>query len=43
MWYPEIEIVFQRGTSLAQNAKMSVVILSDCRGGKMYVPLATYS
>ena len=35
MWYPEIEIVFQRGTSLPQKAKRSVVIFSDSRGGKM--------
>ncbi len=35
MWYPETEIVFQRGTSRPQNSKMSVAILSDGRGGKM--------
>ncbi len=35
MWYPEIEIVFQRGTSAPQNARMSVVIFNDGLGGKM--------
>jgi len=34
MWYPEIEMVFQRGTSRPQNSKMSVAIFSDGRGGK---------
>jgi hypothetical protein len=38
-----MEIVFQRGTCAPQNSKMSVVSLSDGRGGKMYVPRATYS
>ena len=36
MWYPLTEIVFQRGTSFAQNAKMSVISRIDGRGGKMY-------
>ena len=36
MWYPLTEIVFQRGTSRAQNAKMSVMSRIDGRGGKMY-------
>ena len=31
--YPEMEIVFQRGTSLEQNAKMSVMMRIDGRGG----------
>src|SRR5215813_2808015 len=29
-------MVFQRGTSVEQNAKMSVMSRIDCRGGKMY-------
>ena len=36
MWYPLTEIVFQRGTSFAQNSKMSVMSRIDGRGGKMY-------
>ena len=36
MWYPLTEIVFQRGTSRAQNPKMSVMSRIDGRGGKMY-------
>ena len=33
MWYPLTEIVFQRGTSLAQNAKTSVMSRIEGRGG----------
>jgi hypothetical protein len=33
MWYPLIEIVFQFGSSRSQNAKMSVTIRSEGRGG----------
>ncbi len=33
MWYPEIEIVFQRGSFSAQYAKRSVVMRIDGRGG----------
>jgi hypothetical protein len=33
MWYPLIEIVFQLGSSRSQNAKMSVTIRNDGRGG----------
>ena len=33
MWYPEIEIVFQRGIRSAQYANRSVVIRIDGRGG----------
>ena len=33
MWYPEIEIVFQRGIRSAQYAKRSVVIRIEGRGG----------
>ena len=36
MWYPLTEIVFHFGTSVAQNAKMSVMSRIDGRGGKMY-------
>ncbi len=36
MWYPLTEIVFHFGTSFAQNAKMSVMIRIEGRGGKMY-------
>ena len=36
MWYPLTEIVFHCGTSSAQNAKMSVMIRIEGRGGKMY-------
>src|SRR5262249_47451767 len=35
MWYPEIEIVFQRGTCFAQNANWSVTSRIEGRGGKM--------
>ena len=35
MWYPEIEIVFQRGSRSAQYAKRSVVSRIEGRGGKM--------
>ena len=35
MWYPEIEIVFQRGIRSAQYAKRSVVSRIEGRGGKM--------
>ena len=35
MWYPLIEMVFQRGTCAAQYAKMSLTSRSDGRGGKM--------
>ena len=43
MWYPEIEIVFHFGTSLAQNANWSVTSLIEGRGGKMYSFCAMYS
>src|SRR6266545_8291748 len=43
MWYPEMEIVFQRGISLRQYAKVSDTSRSDGLGGKMYVPRAMYS
>ena len=33
MWYPLIEIVFHCGTSRSQNAKMSVTMRRDARGG----------
>ena len=33
MWYPLIEIMFQLGSSRSQNAKMSVTMRSDARGG----------
>ena len=36
MWYPLTEIVFHFGTSPTQNAKMSVMIRIEGRGGKMY-------
>ena len=36
MWYPLTEIVFQRGVASDANAKMSVMIRIDGRGGKMY-------
>ena len=35
MWYPEIEMVFQRGTRSAQYANTSVVSRIDGFGGKM--------
>jgi len=35
MWYPEIEIVFQRGIRSAQYANRSVVSLIEGFGGKM--------
>jgi hypothetical protein len=35
--------VFHPGISRSQKAKMSVTMRSDGRGGKMYVPRATYS
>ena len=35
MWYPEIEIVFQRGTRSLQYAKVSVISRIDGPGGKM--------
>lgn len=38
-----MEIVFQRGSSLWQYAKMSLISRRDCFGGKMYVPRAMYS
>jgi hypothetical protein len=43
MWYPEIEMVFQRGTCSAHHANTSVVRRIDGAGGKMSVPRATYS
>jgi hypothetical protein len=33
MWYPEIEIVFQRGTCWAAKANWSVISRIDGRGG----------
>jgi len=35
MWYPEMEIVFQRGMRSAQYANRSVVSRMDGFGGKM--------
>ena len=35
--------MFQRGSSRAENSKMSVTRRIDGRGGKMYVPRAMYS
>jgi hypothetical protein len=43
MWYPEIEMVFHRGTESRQNSKMSVAIFIDGAGGKVYVPRAMNS
>ncbi len=36
MWYPEIEIVFQRGTSRVQNSTESTTRRIEGPGGKMY-------
>src|SRR5438105_15383459 len=36
MWYPEIETVFQRGASRAQNSMESTTSRIDGWGGKMY-------
>src|SRR5512136_1880296 len=38
-----MEIVFHRGTSPWQKAKVSVIRRIDGRGGKIYVPRAMYS
>ena len=35
MWYPEIEIVFQFGSSALQYANVSTVSRIDWAGGKM--------
>src|SRR5215469_7535841 len=43
MWYPEIEIVFQRGTCFAQKENWSVISRIEGRGGKMYSFWAMYS
>ena len=43
MWYPEIEMVFQRGSSALQYAKMSVMSRSGQPVGRCTCPKAMYS
>ena len=43
MWYPEIEIGCQRGSSVVQNRMLSVTSRSDGRGGNTYSFCAWYS
>ena len=43
MWYPEMEMLFHRGTSAVQYANVSATRRSEGFGGKMYVPRAMYS